>query len=235
MIEPARRVIRAAERPITFSGAGLSAESGVPTFRDAATAGLWTKVDPTRLASPEGFADDPELVIGWYAQRRRRLAGLAPNPAHHALAARPDIAHITQNVDDLLERAGAERVLHLHGTLLEDRCHGCSHREPISLADPPPLRSCPRCGAPMRPGVVWFGESLPTTAWSQAETAAAACDVMIVIGTRAEVYPAAGLIDVARDAGAAIVVVNAEACRASDRADHTLIGPAGTIVPALLA
>lgn len=233
MIEAARKMLSQATRIVSFSGAGLSAESGVSTFRDPQ--GLWSKYDPMRLASPDGFADDPQTVNAWYASRRQDLWQARPNPAHHALAARTDIIHVTQNVDDLLERAGATDVLHLHGTIGKDRCHGpCGHEEHIDLAEPPGLRDCPDCGAPMRPAVVWFGEALPTDTWQRAERACQECDVLLVIGTSAVVYPAAGLIDVAQSHGARVVIVNIESSEASGLAHIELLGKAGEIVPSLL-
>jgi NAD-dependent deacetylase len=234
VIETARRIIKQAQRVVSFSGAGLSAESGVGTFRDAG--GLWTKYDPTRLASPQGFAEDPELVINWYSERRRKMAAARPNPAHVALAARPDVVHVTQNVDDLLERAGARDVIHLHGTIGIDRCNrGCGHRETIDLADPPPLRACPTCGDRLRPDVVWFGEMLPADAWQAAERACSECAALLVIGTSAVVYPAAGLIGLVRSSGSRIIIVNTEPSDASRLADVELLGKAGEIVPKLLA
>jgi NAD-dependent deacetylase len=234
MIDAARRLLADASSIVSFSGAGLSAESGVSTFRDTQT-GLWANYDPMTLASPDGFAADPKLVIDWYAERRRAIAVARPNPAHRALAARTDLRHVTQNVDDLLERAGATGVIHLHGSIAADRCHGgCGHEVSIDLADPPGLRDCPDCGARMRPGVVWFGEMLPLDAWSDAEAACAACDVLLVIGTSAAVHPAAGLIGLAKAAGASIIIVNTEPSEASYLADVELLGPAGKILPGLL-
>jgi NAD-dependent deacetylase len=222
-------------RVVSFSGAGLSAESGVGTFRDAQD-GLWAKYDPARLASPEGFAADPELVIDWYAARRRIIGDAQPNPAHIALAGRGHIVHVTQNVDDLLHRAGAEQVIALHGSIGFDRCHGgCGHMQPVDMTDPPGLRDCPACGSPLRPAVVWFGEAMPPEAWDVAERACRGCDVLLVIGTSAVVYPAAGLIGVAKSAGAEIIVVNTEPSEASPLADIELLGQAGRIVPQLLA
>jgi NAD-dependent deacetylase len=234
VIDEARGLVARAKRIVAFSGAGLSAESGVPTFRDAATGGFWTKYDPTRLASPQGFADDPETVIAWYNARRVDVRRAEPNPAHRTLAAH-DVLNVTQNVDDLLHRAGATRIVSLHGTLTADRCNapGCGHRETIDMADPPPMRPCPECGTSMRPDVVWFGEMLPERAWDEATHACAACDLMLVIGTAAEVYPAAGLIDVARSAGARTIVVNTQSSGAGAGADAELIGPAGVVVPEL--
>ena len=220
---------------VCFSGAGLSAESGVGTFRDAPE-GMWAKYDPVRLASPEGFAADPRLVIDWYAARRRTVGDAQPNPAHVALAGRGDIVHVTQNVDDLLTRAGAKQVIPLHGSIDFDRCHGgCGHEEPVDMTDPPGLRDCPSCGAPLRPAVVWFGEAMPPEAWDAAERACRRCEAMLVIGTSAVVYPAAGLIGVAKAAGAGIIVVNTQPSEASPLADIELLGPAGEIVPQLLA
>ncbi len=229
-------ILSAAARKVSFSGAGLSAESGVATFRDAKSGGLWTKDDPMRLASPEGFADDPNLVMDWYAARRRSVAEAEPNPAHRALASQTGMIHVTQNVEDLLHRAGAcgEQVIQLHGSIARDHCHArCGFEEAIDLANPPTLRDCPNCGQPLRPGVVWFGESLPPEAWQRAEDACAECDALLVIGTSAEVYPAAGLIGLAKSGGARIIIVNTEPSGASHLADVELIGKAGEIVPEL--
>lgn len=235
MIDEARRIVAEATRLVTFSGAGLSAESGLSTFRQKQT-GLWAKHDPMKLASVHGFAEDPEFVIDWYAMRRRGVAEAVPNAAHVALAARDDVVHVTQNVDDLLERAGASDVVHLHGSIIRDRCHGsCGHDEAIDPADPPTLRECPKCGAAMRPGVVWFGEALDDTVWMRAQEAVVASDVLIAIGTSAVVQPAAGLIALAKSTGSHVIVVNMERTNASGLADVELIGPAGEIVPALLA
>ncbi len=234
MIDAARRILADGRRIVCFSGAGLSAESGVATFRDA-TEGLWAKYDPTLLASPEGFAADPKLVIDWYASRRRAVAQARPNPAHRALAGRDDIVNVTQNVDDLLYRAGAGQVIQLHGRLDADRCNGgCGHREVVSLTDPPGLRDCPDCGQPMRPDVVWFGEALAPQQWDAAQRTCSDCDTMLVIGTSAVVYPAAGLIGLAKSAGARIIVVNPQRTEAGHIADAEILGPAGEVVPELL-
>ncbi len=234
MIDAARRMLAGGRRVVSFSGAGLSAESGLLTFRDKQE-GMWAKYDPMTLASPEGFAADPKLVIDWYASRRRTVGNAEPNPAHVALAGRGDILHVTQNVDDLLHRAGADEVIQLHGRLDADRCHGrCGHEEVVDMSDPPGLRDCPACGAPLRPAVVWFGEALPPEAWAAAEQSCRNCDVLLVIGTSAVVFPAAGLIGVAKAAGADIIVVNTQPSEASPLADVELLGPAGEIVPQLL-
>ena len=236
LIADTRDLLHDCTKIVSFTGAGLSAESGVSTFRDAHNRGLWDNHDPTRLASQIGFADDAELVMRWYGERRRQIATAEPNAAHRALAARPDITHVTQNVDDLLHRAGAKQVAQLHGTIAVDRCNAaCGFAEPVELRNPPGLRPCPACGDRLRPGVVWFGESLPTDVWNDAERACAECDALLVVGTSAVVYPAAGLIALAHRNGAAIVVVNTERSGASALADIELIGPAGELVSALLA
>ena len=236
MIEAARRALSQASSIVTFSGAGLSAESGIPTFRDAPSGALWSKYDPTELASQQGYARDPAMVSDWYAWRRKAIAGAEPNPAHLALAARADMTHVTQNVDDLMERAGCRDAIHLHGTIASDRCHDrCGHREPVNMAEPPPLRDCPTCGAPLRPDVVWFGEPLPQDAWSAAERACATCDVLLVVGTSAVVYPAAGLIELAKSSGARIVLVNIQPSEASGVADVEVLGKAGDVVPRIVS
>lgn len=233
-LDAAADILSRAARIVSFSGAGLSAESGVPTFRDAGE-GLWARYDPMVLASPEGFAADPATVIDWYGWRRRRIAEARPNAAHEALARRADVVHVTQNVDDLLHRAGARRVVQLHGTIARDRCHAtCGYAEDVDLAGPPGLRACPACGGRLRPDVVWFGETLPARAWDAARAACAECDALLVVGTSAVVYPAAGLIALARSAGAAVVVVNTEPTAASGLADVELLGKAGEIVPRIL-
>jgi NAD-dependent deacetylase len=244
-IAAARSVLRSASSVVCFSGAGLSAESGVPTFRDRQRGGdaLWARYDPMTLASPQGFAADPQTVMDWYNWRRRVLSEVQPNAAHRALAAATRSAkhrfhNVTQNVDDLLERAGANDVVHLHGSMTIDHCQRrCGHIEHINLADPVGLRDCPACGssAKMRPGVVWFGESLPRDAWEAAERVCRACHAILVVGTSAVVYPAAGLIGVAQSSGARIIVVNTELSEASELADVELLGKAGEIMPRLLA
>ena len=234
MIDTARRILADGRHLVCFSGAGLSAESGVGTFRDTQE-GMWSKYDPMTLASPEGFAADPKLVMDWYAARRRTIGNAEPNPAHVALATRKGMIHVTQNVDDLLLRAGAGQVFPLHGMINFDRCHGgCGHVERVDMTDPPGLRECPDCGAPLRPAVVWFGEPLPSEPWEIAQRACRDCDVLLVIGTSAVVFPAAGLIGVAKAAGARIIVVNTQPSEASPLADVELLGLAGEVVPKLL-
>ncbi|MCH2133166.1 MAG: NAD-dependent protein deacylase [Phycisphaerales bacterium] len=235
VITAAREVVRRGRRITCFSGAGLSAPSGVGTFRDPGD-GWWSRYDPMRLASPDGFHEDPALVMKWYAARRQQMAEAAPNAGHLALAARPDVVQVTQNTDDLLDRAGCSDIIRLHGNITADRCHaGCGHVESVDMHDPPGHRSCPGCGqAGLRPTVVWFGEALPSDAWERAEQAARSCDVFLVVGTSAVVYPAAGLITLAAHAGATVIVVNRDASSASDVADFELLGSADELLPALL-
>ncbi|GAO21990.1 NAD-dependent protein deacetylase [Alicycliphilus sp. B1] len=196
-----------------LTGAGVSAESGVPTFRDAQT-GLWARFRPEDLATEQAFRRNPGRVWDWYAERREKLLGVQPNAGHHALAAFARRAPgrltlITQNVDGLHQLAGSEGVLCLHGRLADDRW--LDHPRPCcdlarAVPDRPPR--CAGCGNLVRPGVVWFGEALPTQALDAAQQAVQACDVMLVVGTAGAVYPAAGLAHQARQAGARVVVLN---------------------------
>ena len=237
-LKNARTCLNEASKVVCFSGAGLSAESGISTFRDHGTGSLWSRYDPMKLASPEGFAEDPDTVIQWYNWRRQMIANAHPNAAHRALAARPDISQITQNVDNLLERAGCEReqVIHLHGDITRDRCHNqCGFSTEIDLIKGTGESPCPRCGAPLRPAVVWFGESLPQTEWQRAETLCQQADCLMVAGTSAQVYPAAGLIELFRHASAGhIIIVNTQPSVADRLADFILEGPCGDLIPKLL-
>lgn len=218
-------------RLVVLSGAGISAESGIPTFRDALT-GLWAHFDAERLATEDAFRADPALVWGWYRWRASMVAAAAPNAAHLDVAALAGDGHaltvVTQNVDDLHERGGARDVLHLHGRLLASRCIGCGARitpDPILAAPSPPdggtretPPACAACGAAFRPDVVWFGESLPADAWDAAEAAVDACDLLVVIGTSSLVWPAAGLPERALRAGTPVLDINPQATPLSSRA-----------------
>ena len=246
-LDEARRWVREATRIAVLTGAGVSAESGVPTFRDAQT-GLWANFRPEELATPEAFRAHPQRVWDWYAERRARLADVQPNPGHVALAEfqarHPDrLTLITQNVDGLHQKAGSTGVLALHGNLFEDRwldpclnsaLHGgrlgC---DPTSAVAGSPPR-CADCGNLLRPGVVWFGEMLPMDALDAAERAAAACELMLVVGTSGAVYPAAGLAHRTRRAGARVVVLNPEPTELDDVAHLCLRGTSARWLPALL-
>ena len=234
----ARELLARSQRVAVFSGSGLSAESGLATFRDPDPDALWSRFDPTELASVDAFEAHPERVIDWYNWRRSVLAGVRPNAAHRALAAQSRIIQITQNVDNLLEQAGVapRQVYHLHGSILHDRCHNpaCEYRELIQLENPSPLRACPRCSARMRPAVVWFGENLPEQTWYRAQRLCIALDCLLVVGTSASVYPAASLITLARRHGSSVIVVDPNPGEAGGAADIHLAGVAGTILPSLL-
>lgn len=225
-----------AKRVAVLTGAGISAESGIPTFRDALT-GLWARYDPLQLATPEGFARDPKLVWEWYAERRKRIAEVRPNPGHLALAALasrfPQFTLVTQNVDGLHQRAGSRAVIELHGNIGRVKCS----RELTVVGEFAEDESPPRCkcGAFLRPDVVWFGELLPEQAMEQADEVARDCEVFFSIGTSAEVYPAAELPMTARAAGAAVVEINPEETPLTRHAHFALHGPAGVVLPQLLA
>ena len=235
-VENAQQKIVHAKHPVSFSGAGLSAESGIATFRDKSESALWSEYNPTQLASQDGFKSDPKLVIDWYNWRRKAVAEAKPNSAHLALGSQSGWKHITQNVDWLLEDSGAipESVFHLHGTLFEDHCNaGCGYSETIDINSPDGLRNCPKCGDYMRPSVVWFGESLPETVFEAAIAETQKADLFLVVGTSAKVTPAAGLIDLARKEGADIIVVNTEESSNLKDGDIELIGKAGDLLPRL--
>jgi len=231
------RRVRAARRVVALTGAGISAESGVPTFRDAQT-GLWAKYSPEQLATPEAFLENPRLVWDWYAWRRKLTAQAQPNPGHLALAVLqdcfPDFTLVTQNVDGLHARAGSRDVLELHGNIATTRCfdEGTTVTDFTDDGQAPPR--CPRCGALLRPGVVWFGEGLPRATLSRAEQAAQACEVVLSIGTSSLVHPAAGLPLLAKRRGALLIEVNPSPTPLTPHADLVLSGPAGQLLPQLL-
>ena len=235
----ARQWIADAPRITVLTGAGMSAESGVPTFRDALT-GLWSRFNPEDLATEAAFRAHPQRVWAWYAHRRAALAHVEPNAGHHSLAGfalrHPGrLTLITQNVDGLHQRAGLVDTIALHGSLLEDHWldppRPCCHTGPLQAGEPP---SCPVCGNLRRPSVVWFGESLPSDAFAAAEAAAQACDLMLVVGTSGVVYPAAGLALTARQRGARVVIVNPEPSDLDPVADACLRAPAAQCLPHLL-
>jgi NAD-dependent deacetylase len=233
----AREWLREARSIAVLTGAGVSAESGVPTFRGAG--GLWKRQRAENLATPEAFARDPKLVWEWYDWRRGVLADVKPNPGHYALAElerrSPNFTLITQNVDGLHELAGSRKVLRVHGSIWTLRCLGCGREEEnrrSPLAELPPR--C-ECGGVLRPGVVWFGESLPAGVWKAAEAAARSCDLLLVIGTSAVVYPAAGLSHLAKSSGARVVEINIAETPLSRDIDEFLLGPSGELLPQLIA
>lgn len=238
-LHAAREILSSARRVVCLTGAGASAESGVPTFRDART-GLWARYDPQVLASPQGFAQDPGLVWRWYMERLNRGEAAQPNPGHLALAEMqerwPGFTLITQNVDDLHERAGSRDVLHLHGRIDRFHCQRCGREHPLQpeereKAQPP---RCAFCEGWVRPSVVWFGESLPGDALFAAINAVETCDVLLVVGTSGLVYPAAQLPINAKRAGARVIEINPEPGPFSHLADVTLRGKSGELLPRLI-
>lgn len=208
--EHLKPLLRQAERIVVFTGAGVSAESGIPTFRDAMS-GLWNRYRAEDLATPEAFRTNPKLVWEWYEWRRGMVATARPNAAHRAIARLQSriagLTVITQNVDGLHHRAGSRRVIELHGRLDRARCVACGE-EVRGLIDLGPDPRCELCGGRLRPAVVWFGESLPPGPLEAAFERARSCDVMLVIGTSGVVEPAASLADAAREAGATLVEIN---------------------------
>jgi NAD-dependent deacetylase len=216
-----------------LTGAGVSAESGVPTFRGAG--GLWRDFRAEDLATPQAFARDPKLVWEWYDWRRQQMAVVRPNDAHAALASfaarTAGFTLITQNVDGLHDAAGSEDAIKVHGDIWDLRCTRCAFAVRDTRVPLPELPPRCGCGALLRPGVVWFGEALPVQAWTRAERAAVSCGVFLVVGTSALVYPAAGLIDVARAVRASVIEVNLDETPYSTMVDVSLRGKAGELLP----
>ena len=228
--------LRGASSVAALTGSGISAESGVPTFRDAQT-GLWARYDPQELATPEAFARDPELVWKWYAWRRSLVEVARPNAGHRALADLerrvPVFSLVTQNVDGLHQEAGSANVVELHGNIRRSRCP--AENVPVEPDDTdhlPPL--CPNCGSPLRPDVVWSGEALPVAGLEAASEAARSCDLLLSVGTSGLVYPAASLPYEALERGATVVEINPEATPLSASAGFSLRGRAGEVLPRLV-
>ncbi|GAA1635620.1 SIR2 family NAD-dependent protein deacylase [Actinoplanes couchii] len=242
-LHTAAGALAAARRVVVFTGAGISAESGVPTFRDALT-GLWERFDAQSLATPQAFQDDPDLVWGWYEWRRSLIQRVSPNPGHAAVTTiqnrAPRTTVITQNVDDLHERAGSTDPIHLHGSLFAPRCASCARPAEIPEAIEPdegrrlPPPRCRACAAPIRPGVVWFGEPLPEEALETAVQEATDCDLLLTIGTSGLVYPAAEIPKVATMFGATVIQINPQPTPLDPTATVNLHGPAAEILPALV-
>jgi len=231
------RALAVSSHAVILTGSGTSAESGVPTFREART-GLWARFRPEDLATPAAFERDPGFVWDWYEWRRGIVATVEPNPGHTAIVALerllPRVTLITQNVDGLHQRAGSANVIEFHGNIMRSKC-SIEHCSVDISGDadrrPPP---CPNCGAPVRPDVVWFGEAIPPAALEAALAAAAGCDVMLVVGTSAQVQPAASLAGHASARGAVLVEINLEATPLTASADYVLPGKSGVILPALV-
>lgn len=238
--------LQEAQKIVVLTGAGVSAESGIPTFRDALT-GLWRNFDAEMLATPEAFQRDPALVWGWYEWRRLKVLAAQPNAAHMAIAelARrvPQLTLITQNVDDLHERAGSADVQHLHGSLLRPRCFDCGR--PFSLPgvipDEPESSwritppQCQVCGGMIRPGVVWFNESLPADILNRAFESSSECELLIVVGTSGVVYPVARLPEVATRSGRKVIQINSARSELDSICTWNVRGSAGKLLPALIS
>lgn len=228
-------VLRDARHICILTGAGVSAESGVPTFRDAQD-GLWAQYEPQDLATPEAFLADPALIWRWYRWRRELVAKADPNPGHYAIAQLselvPRVTLITQNVDSLHQRAGSDEIIEFHGNLFDDRCfaEGTLH----SAKDEMDIPICPDCGGHLRPGVVWFGEAIPQAALNESCAAASDCDVFLSVGTSSLVYPAAGMADLASENGACVVEVNPIPTTRAAGFDFVIAGKSGLVLPELL-
>lgn len=240
MQDTVRQWLAEAQHVVVLTGAGMSAESGVPTFREAMT-GLWARFKPEELATEQAFRADPQRVWDWYVSRREAVALVEPNAGHTALAAFQSrhpgrLTVITQNVDGLHQRAGSLPTISLHGALAEDRWldaqRACCTADAIKAGRPP---RCGVCGNMRRPSVVWFGEVLPSAALESAEQAVQQCDLMLVVGTSGVVYPAAGLVLSAHQLGARVVMVNPEVTELDIVADACLREPAARCLPLLLA
>ncbi len=242
-IERAAGMLAQASLLVVLTGAGVSKESGIPTFREAQT-GLWSQYDPQQLATQQAFRRNPQLVWDWYQFRRRLVADAQPNPGHRALAELerlvPQVLVLTQNVDGLHQAAGSTAVVELHGNIGLTKCFANCQGDPTPVdeanwvdrdASPP---RCPHCGAMLRPDVVWFGESLPTQAINRALRASAECDLLLVVGTSGVVYPAAALPQLAKEAGNTVIEVNPEPSGITLLADLFLQGPGGRVLPQLL-
>jgi NAD-dependent deacetylase len=227
--------LRQAERVCVLTGAGVSAESGVPTFREAQS-GLWEQYDPTDLATPEAFLRDPELVWRWYRWRRELVAKAEPNAGHFALAELAtrvsQLTLITQNVDGLHQRGGSQGVIEFHGNLFEDRCfvEGC----PVDPSTQDDVPRCPGCGGLVRPGVVWFGETIPERALKDAFAAAADCDVFLSIGTSSLVFPAAGLVEIALRNGSRAIEINPNPTSSNVVFHHVVAAESGVALPEII-
>ena len=234
-LEAARVALRKARRVAVLTGAGISSDSGLPTFREPQT-GLWAQYKPEDLANANAFANNPELIWNWYMWRLGMCRAAAPNAGHRALfrlEAQVNLTLVTQNVDGLHARAGSVGVIELHGNLERARCTACRNVQLLEVEPRIPPR-CALCGAMLRPDVVWFGEDLPRLALETARTAFAACEVALIVGTSGLVQPAAGLASIAKRAGALLIEINPLETALTGIADHALRGLSSELLPALL-
>ena len=245
VIEEAVDVLQKAKKVVFFTGAGISSDSGIPTYREKLS-GIWAGYDPRDLETAKAFRENPALVWGWYLWRRLRVAQAEPNAAHLAIPrmanSQRQVSVITQNIDDLHERARSLNVVHLHGSLAMPKCFAC-HRPAVvspdqsaipdegALIEPP---RCQRCNGKMRPAVVWYGEDLPPQAWKAAVLLVKDCDLLISVGTSGIVMPAAGLPDLALSSGASVIHVNKADVAMGEQKELMLIGAAAEVLPSLL-
>ncbi len=229
--------LRNARRVVALTGAGVSQESGLRTFRDPQT-GLWAKHKPEDLASPQAFRRDPKLVWDWYAWRREALKGVRPNPGHYALVDLenriPEFTLVTQNVDGLHRMAGSRRLFELHGNIQRVRCSECGRFAEDWTEDSEDLPRCQTCGGLLRPDVVWFGEALPRLALQAAVEAARSCELFLSIGTSGVVQPAASLAYAAHNRGAGLIEVNPDPTPLTPKVEYFLQGKSGELLPALV-
>ncbi|WP_046236268.1 SIR2 family NAD-dependent protein deacylase [Pseudomonas syringae pv. coryli] len=241
----AAAALRAARRVVVFTGAGISAESGIPTFRDKQS-GLWSVYDSRQLETADAFRENPELVWGFYLWRRQQAKSAEPNAAHLALsrlaATERHLAVVTQNIDDLHERAGTKEVIHLHGSLEVPKCFACARpakltmtqtTDPAEVLEIEPPR-CLRCNGRLRPGIVWFKEDLPLGAWKASMAMVRQCDVLISVGTSGVVTPAADIPEIAHTAGATVIHVNLVDVSLGGSRELMLIGKASEVLPTLV-
>jgi NAD-dependent deacetylase len=240
-LRSAARALRSAARLVVFTGAGVSKESGIPTFREPET-GLWSRYDPMDLATPEAYLRDPAFVWRWYEHRFSAAAAAEPNPGHRAIAELEQIVTsvsvVTQNIDGLHQRAGSSDVVELHGSMHRFKCLRSGHvthgfQDLASQAEKPPR--CHACGDLLRPDVVWFGEELPFEALHRAQTLSSTCDVMLVVGTSGVVYPAAAMPLIAAEAGATVIDVNPDRDALAESVTYFLQGAGGEVLPRLVA
>jgi len=239
MLIPAELVslLKVAARVVVLTGAGVSQESGLRTFRDAQT-GLWSQYRPEDLATPEAFEREPKLVWDWYAMRREKVKTVKPNPGHFALVEMsrliPQFTLITQNVDGLHQKAGSPLVIELHGNLQRIKCSVCAAQVDKWNESTEDVPRCSICGGILRPDVVWFGEALPRAVLEAAVTTARTCDLFFSIGTSALVQPAASLAVAAKHKNALVVEINANPTPLTERVDFALLGKSGEVLPTLV-
>lgn len=241
LLSTAARLVARSRRLVVFTGAGVSKESGIATFREPET-GLWAQYDPMELATPEAYLRNPTFVWSWYEHRFGITAEAEPNPGHYAIveleSLLPEVVVVTQNIDGLHQRAGSSEVVELHGTMRSFKCvHGrhCGYSwDDFGDQELKPPR-CPQCGDPLRPEVVWFGEMLPPDAIDRAQRVCSSCDAMLVVGTSGVVYPAAAMPMIAKESGAKVIDVNPERDALAQRCDLFLKGPGGEVLPRLVA